>query len=49
VKDFVSRDPDLIAYISSLESNYEQELDVRSSIDTIAIEAERFLRRQQGE
>ncbi|MGC9154246.1 MAG: PAC2 family protein [Ferrimicrobium sp.] len=49
VKDFVSRDPDLVAYISSLESNYEQELNVRSSIDTIAIEAERFLRRQQGE
>lgn len=46
VQDYVARDPDLIAYVSSLEHNWEQEESVRSSIHTIAQEAERYLRRQ---
>jgi proteasome assembly chaperone (PAC2) family protein len=48
VQEFVLRDPELIAYVKSLEETWEQEATVKTSMDNIAAEVERYLRRHRN-
>ncbi len=48
VAEFVLRDPELVGYVTSLETSYEQELSVRTSINSIAAEVEQYLRKHRN-
>jgi hypothetical protein len=49
IEDFVAQDPELVAYVGSLERSYEIDLHTRRSAGRISREAQQYLRRFSAE